>query len=75
LSQDHAKLLESGDEYNVIIEVGEAPLSQSYKTHSVILCYRCPFLYKSLRDIPHNGNNVKILNKKHVSTKVFDIII
>ncbi|RHZ89607.1 hypothetical protein Glove_13g230 [Diversispora epigaea] len=46
LSSDFIKLLENGDEHNVIIEVGESTLMQPFKVHSTVLCYRCPYLYE-----------------------------
>ncbi|RHZ89564.1 hypothetical protein Glove_13g197 [Diversispora epigaea] len=39
LSSDFIKLLENGDEHNVIIEVGESSIMQPFKVHSTVLCY------------------------------------
>ena len=39
LSSDFIKLLENGDEHNVIIEVGESTMMRSFKVHSTVLCY------------------------------------
>ncbi|CAG8782155.1 75_t:CDS:1, partial [Acaulospora morrowiae] len=68
-------LFENSNEHNVIIEVGEAPFNKTYKTHSVILCYRCPFLYRELQRISCNKGEIKFISKKHIPIKAFDSII
>ncbi|CAG8654573.1 6060_t:CDS:2, partial [Acaulospora morrowiae] len=61
LSLDLLKLFENNDEYNVIIEIGEGSVKQLFRVHSIILCYRCPYLYNELKDIDYNDRNIKIL--------------
>ncbi|CAG8486487.1 10034_t:CDS:2 [Acaulospora colombiana] len=74
LSKDFTKLLEFGDEYNTIIEVGMFPQSKSYKTHSSVLCYRCPYLYNELKGIA-SENAVKIIRKPDLSVEVFNLLV
>ncbi|CAG8744011.1 10016_t:CDS:2, partial [Acaulospora morrowiae] len=69
---DYNKLLENGNEYNVIVEVGKAPLQKSYKVHSVILCYRCPRLYE---EQCKQESIIKTIKKPLITTDVFDVII
>src|SRR4051812_32576169 len=56
LSNDYVKLLENGDEHNIIIEVREPPVMQTFKVHyisKIILavqshCTR--FLFSSIKE-------------------------
>ncbi|RHZ89658.1 hypothetical protein Glove_13g213 [Diversispora epigaea] len=76
LSSDFIKLLENGDEHNVIIEVGESFVMQPFKVHSTVLCYRCPYLYDEFKKSTiTNDDNIKIIQKPQISAKIFDIII
>ncbi|RHZ89514.1 hypothetical protein Glove_13g14 [Diversispora epigaea] len=76
LSNDYIKLLENGDEHNIIIEVGETPVMQTFKVHSTVLCYRCPYLYDEFKKSTiNNDNNIKIIQKSQISAKVFNFIL
>ncbi|RHZ89662.1 hypothetical protein Glove_13g215 [Diversispora epigaea] len=76
LSSDFIKLLENGDEHNVIIEVGESFIMQPFEVHSTVLCYRCPYLYDEFKKSTiSNDDNIKIIQKPQISAKIFDIII
>ncbi|RHZ81823.1 hypothetical protein Glove_117g234 [Diversispora epigaea] len=76
LSNDYVKLLENGNEHNIIIEVGEPPVMQIFKAHSSVLCYRCPYLYDEFKKSTiNNDENIKIIQRPQISVKVFDIII
>ncbi|RIB06073.1 hypothetical protein C2G38_542766 [Gigaspora rosea] len=75
LSSDLNDLLKNSDEYNVIVEVGQAPNNQVFKVHSVILNSRCLYFKNQLNSITYNDNNVKIIKQTNVSVEVFDLII
>ncbi|RHZ84607.1 hypothetical protein Glove_79g67 [Diversispora epigaea] len=77
LSNDYVKLLENGNEHNIIIEIGEPPVMETFKVHSTILCYRCPYLYDEFKKSTINNDdvNIKIIQKPQISAKVFNIII
>ncbi|RHZ71360.1 hypothetical protein Glove_259g26 [Diversispora epigaea] len=76
LSNDYIKLLENGNEHNIIIEVGEPPVMKTFKVHSTVLCYRCPYLYNEFKKSTiNNDDNVKIIQKLQISVKVFNFII
>ncbi|RHZ46890.1 hypothetical protein Glove_606g122 [Diversispora epigaea] len=75
-SNDFIKLLENGDEHNIIIEVGEHPFMQTFKLHSTVLCYRCPYLYEEFKkSIINNDDNIRIIQKPQISAKPFNFII
>ncbi|RHZ81870.1 hypothetical protein Glove_117g204 [Diversispora epigaea] len=76
LSNNFIKLLENVDEHNIIIEVGERPIMQTFKVHSTVLCYRCPYLYDELKKSTiNNDDNIRIVQKPLISAKVFNVII
>ncbi|RHZ48306.1 hypothetical protein Glove_553g31 [Diversispora epigaea] len=76
LSNDYVKLLENGNEHNIIIEVGEPPVMQTFKVHSTVLCYRCPYLYDEFKKSTiNNDDNIRIIQKPQISAKVFNVII
>ncbi|RHZ76374.1 hypothetical protein Glove_198g19 [Diversispora epigaea] len=76
LSNDYIKLLENGKEHNIIIEVGENPVVQTFKVHSPVLCYRCPYLYDEFKKSTiNNDDNIKIIHKPQISAKVFNFIL
>ncbi|RHZ70974.1 hypothetical protein Glove_264g7 [Diversispora epigaea] len=76
LSSDFIKLLEKGNEHNIIIEVGESSIKQPFKVHSTVLCYRCPYLYEEFKKSTiSNDDNIRIIQKPQISAKIFDVII
>ncbi|RHZ81357.1 hypothetical protein Glove_121g75 [Diversispora epigaea] len=75
LSIDFTELLENGDEHNVLIEVGEYPLNNTFKVHSTVLFCRCPSLYNQLKNLTFNENNVKIIKRPNSDVKVFEPIL
>ncbi|RHZ48284.1 hypothetical protein Glove_553g21 [Diversispora epigaea] len=76
LSNDYIKLLENGDEHNIIIEAGESPVMHTFKVHSTVLRYRCPYLYDEFKKSTiNNDDNIRIIQKPPISAKVFNFII
>ncbi|RIB16243.1 hypothetical protein C2G38_2190515 [Gigaspora rosea] len=75
LSSNLNQLLKDSDEYNVIIEVGQAPNIHAFKVHSIILNSRCSYFKDKLSTITCNDINVKIIKQANISTEVFEIII
>ncbi|RHZ87374.1 hypothetical protein Glove_37g105 [Diversispora epigaea] len=75
LSNDLTQLLENPIDYNVTIEVGEAPISQIFEVHSYILQSRSTYFKKKFNESPFNENHVKELKLPNISAKVFDVII
>ncbi|CAG8480413.1 3772_t:CDS:2 [Cetraspora pellucida] len=74
LSSDLATLFENETEYNVVIEVGEAPNNHSFKAHSIILNSRCSYFQNKLSTVDYN-NNFKKIELPDVSTDIFSIIL
>ncbi|RHZ70150.1 hypothetical protein Glove_275g67 [Diversispora epigaea] len=61
LSNDLIQLLQNPIDYNVTIEVGEAPDNQIFEVHSYILQTRCSYFKKKFNETSFNENNVKYL--------------
>ncbi|RIB05062.1 hypothetical protein C2G38_2047912 [Gigaspora rosea] len=75
LSKNYLELLNDKEDYNVIINVGESPDTKIFQAHSTILKYRSSYLRNELDKINKNSDNIKIINLKHVSIQLFEIII
>ncbi|RHZ72849.1 hypothetical protein Glove_236g66 [Diversispora epigaea] len=75
LSNDLTQLLEDPIDYNVTIEIGDAPLTYIYKVHSIILQSRSLYFKKKFNEITFNDDHVKVLKLSNISVKVFDVII
>ncbi|RHZ60973.1 hypothetical protein Glove_350g48 [Diversispora epigaea] len=75
LSNDLTQLLEDPIDYNVSIEVGEAPNNQIFKIHSYILQSRSPCFKKKFNETSFNDDHVKALTMSNISVKVFNVIV
>ena len=59
LSNDLTQLLEKPIDYNVTIEIGEAPNNQIFKLHSYILQSRSPYFKRNSTKL----HSMKIISK------------
>ena len=77
LSNDLTQLLEDPTDYNVSIEIGEAPNNQIFKVHSYILQSRSPYFKNKFNETPFNDDHIKVLtmDNTNISIKIFDVII
>ncbi|CAG8445997.1 12678_t:CDS:2 [Acaulospora morrowiae] len=74
LSADFSKLLDNCESYDVIVEVGEAPLNKTYKLHSLVLGTRCSLFDRELKEIK-DCDSIKKLRKSDIAIDVFEIIL
>ncbi|RIB02892.1 hypothetical protein C2G38_2226594 [Gigaspora rosea] len=74
ISSNLSDLLLNENEYNVIIEVGQAPSYIVFKAHSFILNSRCLYSKDKLRDVAYE-NGVKTIKKTDILIEMFDTII
>ncbi len=58
LSQNYIEVLEDDEYYDIIIEVGEDPNVKIFRAHMIILCYRSPFLRRTLASNKKNNNDI-----------------
>ncbi|RHZ87547.1 hypothetical protein Glove_33g163 [Diversispora epigaea] len=73
LSQSFIELLNDKEDYNVIVEVENK--EKSFTAHSNILKYRSSYFRQELENIQPNENNIKIITKPSISSKIFDVIL
>src|ERR1044072_1007773 len=58
LSQNYIELLEDDEYYDTTIEVGEDPNVKIFRAHMNILCYRSPYLRRTLAFNKKNKNGL-----------------
>ena len=77
LSQNYLELLEDDECYDVTIEVEEDPHVKIFRAHMNILCYRSPYLQRSLSSNKKNNNNGVLAHIKFpdISLEIFQIIL
>ncbi|RHZ65613.1 hypothetical protein Glove_313g49 [Diversispora epigaea] len=77
LSNDLTQLLEDPTDYNVTIEIGEAPNNQIFKVHSYILQSRSPYFKNKFNETPFNDDHIKVLTmpNSNISIGMFNVII
>ncbi|RHZ83543.1 hypothetical protein Glove_91g144 [Diversispora epigaea] len=73
LSQNLIDLLNDKDDHNVIIEVENK--EKSFTAHSNILKFRSTYFRRELENIQPNENNIKMIIKSSISTKIFNVIL
>ncbi|EXX68517.1 uncharacterized protein OCT59_029156 [Rhizophagus irregularis] len=76
LSQNYIGILEDDEYYDITIEVGEDPNVKIFRAHMIILCYRSPFLRRTLSSNKKNDNSVLAHIKfSNISPEIFQIIL
>jgi hypothetical protein len=76
LSQNYIDILNDDEYYDVTIEVGNDPNVKIFRAHMIILCYRSPFLRRTLSSSKKNNDgglaHIKLTN---ISPEIFQIIL
>jgi BTB/POZ domain len=54
LSQNFLEILDEEEYYDIAIEVGNDPNIKIFRAHMIILCYRSPFLRRTLASNKRN---------------------
>ena len=77
LSQNYIEILEDDEYYDVTIEVGKDPNVKIFRAHMIILCYRSPFLRRTLASNKKDNNNDSLAHIKlpNISPDIFPIIL
>ncbi|RIB25002.1 hypothetical protein C2G38_568354 [Gigaspora rosea] len=76
LIKDFSKLLESSQDYDTKIIVGEEPNIKEFKAHSIILSTRSTYFKTALSSRwVKKENGTIIFNKPNISPTVFEILI
>jgi len=76
LSQNYIEILEDDKYYDITIEVGKDPDVRIFRAHMIILCYRSPFLRRTLASNERNNDgalaHIKLSN---ILPEIFQIIL
>ena len=76
LSQNYIEILEDDEYYDITIEVGEDPNVKIFRAHMIILCYRSPFLRRTLASNKKNNNDILAhIKLPNVSPEIFPTIL
>ena len=76
LSQNYIEILNDDEYYDVTLEVGKDPNVKVFRAHMIILCYRSPFLRRTLASNKKNDNGVlSHIKLPNISPEIFQIIL
>ncbi|CAI2192388.1 5476_t:CDS:1, partial [Funneliformis geosporum] len=76
LSQNFIEILKDDEYYDITIEVGEDPNVKIFRAHMNILCYRSPFLRRTLASNKKNHDNeIAHLKLPNLSPEIFPVIL
>ncbi|EXX77703.1 uncharacterized protein OCT59_029343 [Rhizophagus irregularis] len=76
LSQNLIELLKDDEYYDIAIEVGEDPNVKIFHAHTNILCYRSPYLRRTIATNKKNNDNVLThIRLPKISPEIFQIIL
>ncbi|GES90255.1 hypothetical protein GLOIN_2v1481345 [Rhizophagus clarus] len=76
LSQNYIEVLEDDKYYDITIEVGEDPNVRIFRAHMIILCYRSPFLRRTLSSNKKNDHgDLTHLRFPNILPEIFQVIL
>ncbi|UZO09130.1 uncharacterized protein OCT59_029367 [Rhizophagus irregularis] len=76
LSQNYIEILKDDEYYDITIEVGEDPDVKIFRAHMIILCYRSPFLRRTLASNKiRNDGNLNHIKLPNISPEIFQVIL
>ena len=76
LSKNYIEILKDDDYYDVTIGVGEDPNMKIFRAHMIILCYRSPFLRRTLASNKKNSDgDLTHIKLQNISPEIFQIIL
>ena len=75
LSKNYIEILEDDEYYDITIEVGKDPNVKIFRAHMIILCYRSPFLRRTLASNKKNDGDLTHVKLQNISPEIFQIIL
>ena len=75
LSENYIGLLEDDEYYDITIEVGEDPNVKIFRAHMNILCYRSPYLRRTLASKKNNDGALAHIKLPNISPETFQIVL
>ncbi|GET65010.1 hypothetical protein GLOIN_2v1782772 [Rhizophagus irregularis DAOM 181602=DAOM 197198] len=74
--QNLIELLKDDEYYDITIEVGEDPNVKIFRAHTNILCYRSPYLRRTIATNKKNNDNILThIRLPKISPEIFQIIL
>ena len=76
LSKNYVEILEDDKYFDITIEVGNSQNVKVFRAHMIILCYRSPFLRKTLASSQKGNNGIFAhLKLPNISSEAFQIVL
>ena len=76
LSQNYIEILKDDEYYDLTIEVGKDPNVKIFRAHMIILCYRSPFLRRTLAsNKKNNDGGLSHIKLPNILPEIFQIIL
>ncbi|UZO09112.1 uncharacterized protein OCT59_029349 [Rhizophagus irregularis] len=76
IRQNLIELLKDDEYYDITIEVGEDPNVKIFRAHTNILCYRSPYLRRTIATNKKNNDNILThIRLPKISPEIFQIIL
>ena len=76
LSQNYIEILEDDEYYDLTIKVGKDPDVKIFRAHMIILCYRSPFLRRTLAsNKKNNDGGLTHIKLPDILPEIFQIIL
>ena len=76
LSQNYIELLDDDEYYDITVEVGKDPNVKTFRAHKNILCYRSPYLRRTLTTIKNNNDgDLAHIKLPNLSPEIFQIVL
>ena len=76
LSLNYIEILEDDEYYDITIEIGKDPNVKIFRAHVIILCYRSPFLRRTLTsNKKNNDGGLTHIKLPNISPEIFQIIL
>jgi len=76
LSKDYIEILKDDEYYDITIEVGKDPDVKIFRAHMIILCYRSPFLRRTLASNKKSDDGILAhIKLPNISPETFQIIL
>ncbi len=76
LSENYIEILKDDEYYDITIEVGKDPNVKTFRAHMIILCYRSPYLRRTLASNKKSNDGILAhIKLPSISPETFQIIL
>src|SRR5436189_6402642 len=75
LSKNYIEILDDDEYYDITIEVGNDPDVKIFRAHMIILCYRSPFLRRTLASNKRDKDVLAHIKLPNISPETFQTVL